>query len=168
MSGPAIGGIVVGWSIRAPFFVYAATLSLATVVALVFLRPHPNLMSANLMSANLMSAVAATIPAALSEGSEQDPVAVYLLAMAVLGVGTAFLGSAPTAIVGDVVGGRRGGTVVATFQMISDVGAIAGPLIAGFLADRAGFHWAFASGVAISLLAALFAFAMPETRKRSR
>ncbi len=97
-----------------------------------------------------------------------NSVAVYLLAMAVLGVGTAFLGSAPAAIVGDVIGGQRGGTVVATFQVISDVGAIAGPLIAGLLVDRAGFHWAFASGVAISLLAAVFAFVMPETRKHSR
>ena len=29
VAGPAVGGLVVAWSIRAPFFVYAATLLLA-------------------------------------------------------------------------------------------------------------------------------------------
>ena len=37
VAGPAVGGLVVAWSIRAPFFVYAATLLMAAVVALVFL-----------------------------------------------------------------------------------------------------------------------------------
>lgn len=38
ITGPAVGGIVVGISIRMPFFVYAATLAVAAVVAIVFLR----------------------------------------------------------------------------------------------------------------------------------
>ena len=38
ITGPAIGGLVVVFSIRAPFFVYAFTLGLATIVAVVFLR----------------------------------------------------------------------------------------------------------------------------------
>jgi MFS family permease len=33
LAGPAVGGLVVGLSIRAPFFVYAATLSLAALTA---------------------------------------------------------------------------------------------------------------------------------------
>ncbi|MCX6424790.1 MAG: MFS transporter, partial [Actinobacteria bacterium] len=37
VAGPAVGGLVVAWSIRAPFFVYAATLIVAGIVALVFL-----------------------------------------------------------------------------------------------------------------------------------
>jgi MFS family permease len=37
VAGPAVGGIVVAWSIRAPFFVYAATVSAAAIVALAFL-----------------------------------------------------------------------------------------------------------------------------------
>ncbi len=32
VAGPAVGGLVVAWSIRAPFFVYAATLLLAAAV----------------------------------------------------------------------------------------------------------------------------------------
>jgi MFS family permease len=38
ISGPAIGGPLAAWSIRAPFFVYAATLAVAGSVALVGLR----------------------------------------------------------------------------------------------------------------------------------
>jgi len=38
VAGPAVGGLVIAWSVRAPFFVYAITLLAATAVALVFLR----------------------------------------------------------------------------------------------------------------------------------
>ncbi len=37
VAGPAVGGLVVAWSIRAPFFVYAVTLLVATAVSLIFL-----------------------------------------------------------------------------------------------------------------------------------
>ncbi|MEK9737009.1 MAG: MFS transporter, partial [Candidatus Nanopelagicales bacterium] len=39
VAGPAVGGLVLAVSIRAPFFFYAGTLAVATVVALVFLSP---------------------------------------------------------------------------------------------------------------------------------
>jgi MFS family permease len=38
--GPAFGGAVIGWSLRAPFFLYAGTLALAAVVALTMLPRH--------------------------------------------------------------------------------------------------------------------------------
>ena len=38
---------------------------------------------------------------------------------------------------GDVVGGR-GGTVVAVFQMSGDLGAVLGPVVAGWIADSCG------------------------------
>jgi MFS family permease len=71
-------------------------------------------------------------------------------------------------VVGDVMGGRRGGIVVATFQMMSDVGAIAGPLLAGFLVDAFDFDWAFAAGSALVLVAVTFVVRMPETLHRTR
>ena len=37
VAGPAVGGLVVAWSIRAPFFVYAFTLLAAAAVALIFM-----------------------------------------------------------------------------------------------------------------------------------
>lgn len=41
VAGPAVGGAVIGWSIRAPFFVYAATLTVAAFVAWRYLPPAP-------------------------------------------------------------------------------------------------------------------------------
>ena len=61
---------------------------------------------------------------------------IYLLivALCVFGVAAAFLGTAPAAAVGDAAGGRSG-TAVAIFSMCADIGAIIGPLVAGWLAD---------------------------------
>lgn len=94
-----------------------------------------------------------------------DSLTVYVLAMAGLGVGTAFLTVAPSAAVGDVVSGR-GGTVVAAFQMVADFGAVVGPLAAGALADSYSYGAAFgatAGVVALGFVAALFS---TETRHR--
>lgn len=41
VAGPAVGGIVTGWSIRAPFVVYAATLAVAGLIAARFLTGSP-------------------------------------------------------------------------------------------------------------------------------
>lgn len=38
VSGPALGGLLIGVSIRAPFFIYAGTLAVAGAIAMVFLR----------------------------------------------------------------------------------------------------------------------------------
>ncbi len=57
-----------------------------------------------------------------------------LVAMALLGVAGAADSVAPGALMGDVVGGR-GGTVVAVFQMSGDLGAVIGPIAAGWIAD---------------------------------
>ncbi len=94
--------------------------------------------------------------------------ALFLLAMAIQGAAAAFLGSAPAAVVGDIMGGRKGGIVVATFQMMSDLGAVTGPLIAGLLIDAYDFDWAFAAGAAISLVAVILVYLMPETLNRTR
>ncbi|CAB4709724.1 unannotated protein [freshwater metagenome] len=92
--------------------------------------------------------------------------ALFLLAMAIQGVASAFLGSAPTAVVGDIMGGKRGGIVVATFQMMNDFGVILGPLVAGLLVDLFDFDWAFAAAAGLSLIAVIFVWLMPETLNR--
>jgi len=52
--------------------------------------------------------------------------------------------------------------------MMSDVGAIIGPLIAGLLVDLFGFNWAFAAGAALALIPIVLVIRMPETlAKRS-
>jgi MFS family permease len=92
--------------------------------------------------------------------------ALFLIAMAIQGVASAFLGSAPTAVVGDIMGGKRGGIVVATFQMMNDLGIIFGPLVAGLLVDLFDFDWAFAAAAGLSVIAIIFVWLMPETLNR--
>lgn len=264
VSGPAIGGLVLAVSIRAPFFFYAATLTVATIVAIVFLSPQriaareyavesaedteettrngwAELRQAlgtrayrAALAVNLASGLtafglrSAIIPLFVIEGLRQGPslsgwaflvaavvqaivllpagritdfrgrrpaliigttasvvgmgilvaddlatgstslaVGVFFLSMAVLGIATAFLGSAPAAVVGDIMKGRQGGSVVAAFQMVSDLGAVVGPLIGGLLLDLYGFDWAFAFGALISAIALVFVVLMPETLKRA-
>ena len=91
---------------------------------------------------------------------------VFLVAMVVLGVSAAFLGPAPAAVVGDVTHGRPGGTPVAAFQMVSDFGAIIGPLVGGLLLDAAGFGPAFVFAAALSAIGLVAALFMPETLRR--
>lgn len=79
----------------------------------------------------------------------------FLAASVLAGVGSGLLGPAQQAAVADVIGnGRSGGKVLAVYQMTSDVGAIVGPVVAGLLADRLGFEWAFGVTGGILLAAA--------------
>ncbi len=87
----------------------------------------------------------------------------FLCAMALLGVASSLLGSAPSAVVGDL-SPAGGGRMVAAFQMSSDIGAVTGPLVAGALADHAGSRVAFAATAGVLVLGLVAAFVMPETR----
>ncbi|MGY1602092.1 MFS transporter [Geodermatophilus sp. SYSU D00815] len=89
--------------------------------------------------------------------------AAFLLSMAVFGLAAALLGSAPAALVGDVTP-ARGGRVVAVFQMAADLGAIAGPLVAGWLADVASYQAAFAVTTGVLALGLGTALALPRAR----
>jgi MFS family permease len=86
----------------------------------------------------------------------------YLLAMLMFGVGSAYLGTAPGAVVGDVMRGR-GGRVVAVFQMASDLGAILGPVVAGELVRNLSYPVAWSVTAAVMVLAVLMTLRMPET-----
>lgn len=262
VAGPAVGGIVVAWSIRAPFFVYAATVMMATLVSLVFLsrvrllereemvsagragkleelrealkdKAYQAAIGSNFVTGFVVFGLRASIvPLFVVEGLERGAslsgvgflvaagiqavfllpagrmadtrgrrpallfgtislatgmtllalsdvatntlgdagmagVFLFLLAMAIQGFGGAFMGSAPSALVGDIMGGRKGGIVIATFQMMSDVGAILGPLIAGVLVDAFDFDWAFAAGATLALLPIILVLRMRETLTRT-
>jgi len=81
-------------------------------------------------------------------------ITMFLVVSAIAGMGTGLLNPAQQAAVGDVVGNdRSGGKVLATFQMAADSGAIAGPILAGLLADSLGFSWAFGVTGAIVVMA---------------
>lgn len=245
--GPAVGGLVIGLSIRAPFFVYAGTLLAAFLVAVLLLprlahveQPQPAAdteairfvptlrlpayraaLGANFANGFVFFGLRSSlVPLFVVEGLREGPglagigfvvaaglqaallavggrtadrrgrkpalliglgvgvvslvllatagnAAWFLFAMAVAGVSGAFLGPSPTAIVGDVARGHHGGSVVAGFQMMSDVGSIIGPLVAGFLLDQSGFPVAFAAGATVTLLVMGLALRMPETLPRA-
>jgi len=262
VTGPAVGGLVLAWSFRAPFFVYAATLTAAMIVALVFLtRAHlveqEAAVAANespadasktaelvrflrmpayraALGVNFLNGFvtfgirAALIPLFVIEGLRQDAALsgfaflfaaaaqalalipagrmadlrgrrpamiigtvativgmsvlvladvvsdqttigtlLLFLAMSILGVALAYRSSAPAAAVGDLMGGRRGGLPIAVFQMMSDLGSVIGPLLAGYLLDTAGFSWAFFIGAAVSVVVLLVVVRSPETLHRS-
>ena len=262
VAGPAVGGIVVAFSIRAPFFVYAAALFMAALVTLVFLtrakllareeavahgqdnrmqelrgalkdKAYQAALGTNLITgfvsfglrssvvplfvveglqrgaslsgfgflaaaavqalvllpagrmadtqgrrkallygtfATAIGMVVLTLSDAAVNGLGQAAMLgtiLFLVSMAIQGFGAAFLGSAPSAVIGDVMGGKKGGIVVATFQMMSDVGAVIGPLAAGLLVDLFDFSWAFAFGALLAILPIFLVIRMPETLRRS-
>src|SRR3954452_14457603 len=82
--------------------------------------------------------------------------------MAGLGLGASLLASVPAAVVGDV-SPARGGRVVAVYQMVADLGAITGPLVAGWLADALSYQWAFGASAAVLGLGLVAALGMPRT-----
>lgn len=115
--------------------------------------------------ATLLGAVTATV--AVGVLALPGHVAAFLVSMALLGLGSALLGSAPSAQVGDL-SPRGGGRLVAAFQMSSDIGAVTGPLVVGWLADTAGFQVAFAATAAVLAMGVIAALRMPETGKPTR
>ena len=89
------------------------------------------------------------------------------LAMGVSGLAMAFLGAPASAVVGDVTRGTSGGRVVSAYQMVGDLGAILGPLLAGALVDALGFSWAFGTGLGVALVALVMVTVMPETLRHA-
>jgi MFS family permease len=87
-------------------------------------------------------------------------------AAVLLGIAGAADSVAPGAIMGDVVAGR-GGTVVAVFQMSGDLGAVLGPVVAGWVADGAGYSATFAVSAAVCAAPVLAVAAAPETLRRA-
>ncbi|MGW4214820.1 MFS transporter [Lentzea sp. NPDC004789] len=88
----------------------------------------------------------------------------FMAASLVAGMGAGLLNPPQNAVVADVIGARgKGGPVLAGFQMVSDLGAIIGPMCAGVLADTLGFEASFAITGAALLLSVGFWLVAPET-----
>jgi MFS family permease len=88
---------------------------------------------------------------------------IFLLSMAAFGLAASFLASVPAALVADV-SPARSGRVVAVFQMSADLGAIVGPLAAGWLTDVASYQWAFAVTTAVLAAGLLTALRLPRRK----
>jgi DHA1 family multidrug resistance protein-like MFS transporter len=246
ITGPAVGGLIAAWSMRAPFIIYGVLLIVPGVIAAVALRARPGHASAPppvtrvlpelvhalrdrafraAAAANLADGFAAIgvrsalVPLFVRDVLHQSAVwtgigfgvvavlnaatllpggrladrlgrrpvitggclvsaagmvmlallpgpaglAGYLAALAVFGVGSGLLDVGPAAMVGDILGGR-GGTVVAAYQMSGDIGAVTGPVTAGYLVDVASYPAAFELAAGVLGLAAGLVLLAPETR----
>ncbi|GAB2628984.1 MFS transporter [Prescottella soli] len=96
---------------------------------------------------------------------QTDNIVLFYLATAVCGVGSGVMGPAQQAAVADVIGSqRRGGPLLASFQMMNDVGAFAGPLVAGVVAQKWSFEAAWAVTGVIMLLPTLLWIFAPKGR----
>lgn len=249
LAGPAVGGLVVHFSIRAPFFVYSATLLGAVLTALLTLEklpkqvevakqtadqqsvvlqvsdalklhPYRTALSVNLVTsltsfslrisliplfvievlnrdartASISFLISSIVQAimlpmtgklidtkgrrpALIIGSAvltialgaltfgQSLITLYL-SMVLFGASAAYLGAAPSAIVGDLVKKQKGGQVIGLFQMVGDFGVIIGPLLMGYLKDAtAGYLIPFATATAISTIGLIMAITTSETKQ---
>lgn len=85
--------------------------------------------------------------------------------MVLAGAGSALVNPGQQAVLADVVGLRRGGNVVASYSMTSDLGGVLGPLIAGAIVDFAGFGWALGLTAALLAIAGLAWMIVPDSRK---
>ncbi|MCP9274501.1 MFS transporter [Mycolicibacterium arenosum] len=91
----------------------------------------------------------------------------FLVAALITGAATGIFISPQQAAVADIVGSNaRGGTAVATFQMMSDFGAILGSLAVGQIAEHLSYGAAFAVSGAILLSAAVAWLFAQETRPK--
>ena len=88
----------------------------------------------------------------------------YFISMALLGLGGAYVGTAPGSVVGDIIRGR-GGQVIAAWQMAGDAGMIVGPILVGYLTDTFSYQTAFLTSAAIFTSAIFLSLALPETRQ---
>jgi MFS family permease len=88
----------------------------------------------------------------------------FLVGSLLGGVGSGMLVPAMNATVADVIGGRgRGGPVLAGFQMVSDLGAILGPVLTGLVVEHASYGTAFALAGLVAVAAWAVAVRAPET-----
>ena len=93
----------------------------------------------------------------------------YLGVSALAGAGASLIAPAQQAAVADIIGSdRSGGPALAAFQMVGDLGGFLGPMLAGFVADRLGFGWAFGASGVLMLVAAVPWLVAPDTLVRVR
>ena len=91
----------------------------------------------------------------------------FLAGALVAGAAAGMFTSPQQAAVADIIGSKaRGGTAVATYQMMADFGAIVGSLAVGEIAQHLTFGAAFVISGAILLIGAIGWLLAPETLMR--
>jgi MFS transporter, ACDE family, multidrug resistance protein len=90
---------------------------------------------------------------------------VFLVAACVAGAASGVFASPQQAAIADILGNAaRAGTAVATFQMMADLGAVAGAMGVAKIAEHFGFEWGFIVSAFVMLCAAVVWMFAPETQ----
>ncbi|MDJ0361196.1 MFS transporter [Rhodococcus sp. H29-C3] len=98
-----------------------------------------------------------------------DNLALFMIASFVAGFGSGLMTPAQQASVADIIGSRaRGGPVLSTFQMASDVGAILGPIVAGMVVEYYSYGTAFVMSGAILIAAAVWWLFVTDTASAAK
>ncbi|NLE81918.1 MAG: MFS transporter [Rhodococcus sp.] len=235
ISGPLVGGLLVGFGLRVPFVIYAIALLIAAAVVFVSLRDshlampevtesgttmtlrdalaypvYRAVLGSNLAFGGVIFGVrVAMVPLFVVEALGREPavagvaltvfavgnalvlmvagrlsdtygrkifvllglvvcgtstiamgmtdnLVVFLVVSAIAGMGSGIMNPAQQAAVADVVGSKsRGGPVLATFQMVADIGGVLGPVGAGLLAQHFSYSVAFAVTGGVMLAATI-------------
>ncbi len=240
ISGPLMGGLLVGWSIRAPFITYGVLLVLAAGVVQFFLGRIPSpvhdstVVQVNLRETLRLPAFQAALSSNFAVGWSVFGIRMALIPLFVVqvldagpamagwaltvfavgnaavltfvgrwvdrigrktpmilglvlsaaslgligissqvwellvlclvgGVGSGLITPAQQAVIADTMGGRPGGSVLAAYQMVGDIGAVIGPVVAGLLVDASGYPVALGVGAAVVLITVPLWFRAPET-----
>ena len=97
-----------------------------------------------------------------------DSIWLFFVFSIVAGIGSGLSNPAQQATVADVIGrDRKGGRVLAKYQMALDGGAILGPVIAGAVVDHFDYSWAFILTGILGIMAAGVWFTGRETKPRA-
>lgn len=240
ISGPVLGGLLVSWSIKAPFLGYAALLLVAAAVVQLFLGRIPApvrdsrtvsvdlrttlrlpafqaVLSSNfavgwaifgirmalipLFVVQVLDGSAAVAGYALtvfaignagvltfvgrwvdSAGRKPPMIGGLVTSAAALGligvstqiwqlmalclvggIGSGLITPAQQSVLADVMGGRPGGSVLAAYQMVGDIGAVIGPIVAGLLVDHSGYGLALGVAASVVVLTVPLWWRAPET-----
>lgn len=91
-----------------------------------------------------------------------------VLAMLVLTSATGYGAVAPTAVTADVAPAAIRGTAIGVQRVVTDLGHMLGPALAGLAADELGFRPGFGLLGVLTLLVAGLALRMPETHRPAR
>lgn len=156
------GAGVLGWSVDGPLMAGLALslFALGNVTAVTFSSRASDVHGRKplILGGLLVMAVSTAVIGWM------DSPELFLLACVVAGAGTGTLNAPQQASIADVVGHeRRSGNVMSAAQMSGDLGAIAGPMLAGLVVDTAGYGWAFTVTGLVLLLGALAWWRAPET-----
>ena len=142
--------------------VVGAALTLAVGTQLLVLWPTGRI--ADTVGRRVIAAPAYLLFAVFAGGlAFATTVPLFLVAMALYGVGTGLTSVTPPAVVADIVPTEQTGVAVGVLNTAGDLGSVLGPLVSGWLAQAYGYGWGFGASAALLAVGGLVALTMRET-----